>query len=173
MGGVAITVAELDIAHVTDSGKNKNTKQIFHGYFAVMELGKELTGKTFVSTEGDTNGFGEITFWNKNTTNIPRETVLEWNDFENMLHVATTDETEARYILTPNFMLDLYEWWKEQKTNIRVSFIKDRLYILFPDELVRIETTVDNMTEERLVEYAYTIARPLWHIIRLIEKVKL
>ena len=172
-GSITLTVAELDIEHVTGSGKNQSVKQIFHGYFARCKLGKELTGKTFVSTEGDTNGFGQVSFWNKGNAGIPKETILEWNDFENMLHVATTNETEARYVLTPDFMQDLYDWWKEHKTNIRVSFIKDSLYILFPDEQVRINTTVNNLTEERLVEYVYTIARPLWHILRLIEKVKL
>lgn len=174
VGDTPITVAEFDIEHVTGSGKNKSTKQIFHGYFASLELKRELAGKTFTSTEGDRAGFGQITFWNKSSADVPKETILEWNEFENMLHVATTNETEARYILTPNFMQDLYDWWKEQKTNIRIAFIKNRMYVLFPDDKIRLGHGITgDLTEESLVEYIYTIARPLWHILRLTGKVKL
>ena len=173
VGDILITLVELDVENVTGGGKNRNTKQIFHGYFASLELKRELAGKTFISTEGDRSGFGQITFWTKNSAGVPRETILEWNEFENMLHVATTDETEARYILTPNFMHDLYEWWKEQKTNIRIAFIKNRMYILFPDDKIRLGHGITgDLSEESLVEYIYTIARPLWHVIRLVKKVR-
>ncbi len=172
--GTDLTVAELDIEHVTGSGKNRHTKQIFHGYFATLKLTRALTGKTFVSTEGDTSGFGGVSFWNKSSQNLPKETILEWNEFEDMLHVATTNETEARYVLTPNFMHDLYDWWKEQKTNIRLAFHGDQMYMLFPDEQIKLwEGITSDLTADSLAEYVYTIARPLWHILRLTEKVRL
>ena len=85
----------------------------------------------------------------------------------------TTDKVEARYILTPNFMSDLYDWWKGQKGNIRISFIKDRMYLLFPDSQVRLNDTVSNIDETEVKQYMLTIARPLLHILHLIEDVRM
>lgn len=109
----SLFVSELDIQHVTGSGKNRNVKKIFKGYFVSIDLKRKLEGKTFVSTEGDKNGFGHRSFWNNRKDLGATETELEWGQFEKLLHVASTDHTEARYVLTPNFMSDLYDWWKD------------------------------------------------------------
>ncbi len=168
-----IKIAELDIKHVTGSGKNRSTKNIFLGYLVGFELNKELTGKTFVSAEGDKRGFGNWSAFANNKLEQAKETILEWNEFESLLHVATTDEVEARYILTPNFMHDLYDWWQGRETNIRLSFIKNRLFILYPDKKIRLNQTVEIITEETVAEYLYTIAWPLQNITKLIDDVRL
>lgn len=168
-----LRIAELDIRHVTGSGKNRSTKYIFHGYFASFILRKTLEGKTFVSTEGDENGFGHTSLFGVGTQREVKETILEWNEFENLLHVATTDEVEARYILTPNFMQDVYTWWKGKETNIRLSFIKNNLYILYPDPNIRLNQTIKNLTDESIVEYIHTIAWPLQNITKLLDDVAL
>lgn len=165
--------AELDIKHITGSGKNKQVRQIFKGYFISYALPHTLDGKTFISTEGDTYGFGHRTFWNVVAGVGATETKLEWNDFEELLHVATTDRIEARYILTPKFMQELYDWWKGKEANIRVSFIAGRVYMLFPDDQIRLDETVDKINEEEIKEYMYSIARPLMHVVRLIENVRM
>jgi Protein of unknown function (DUF3137) len=168
-----IIAAELDIKHITGSGKNRNTKYIFHGYFISISLNKVLSGKTFVSSENDKNGFGNLSFWNNSHSVNAKETLLEWNDFEDLLHVATTDEVEARYILTPDFMLDLYTWWNGQKGNIRLSFIQDNMYILFPDNQIRLDTTIEKISKENVAEYTHSIARPLRYVIKLLDDVRM
>jgi hypothetical protein len=165
----AVTVTELDVQHVTGSGKNRTVRHIFHGYFIECSLAKILAGKTFVSAEHDKTGFGHLSFFNS----AIKETILEWNEFEDILHVATTNEVEARYILTPDFMVDLHRWWKGRGENIRLSFIGDRLFILYPDRRVRIGETVKELDETSLIEHLYTIARPLMHVVHLIEDVRL
>lgn len=165
--------AELDIKHITGSGKNRNVKNIFKGYSVSYELPHVLDGKTFVSTEGDKYGFGHRTFWNAVSEGGAQETTLEWNDFEELLHVATTDKVEARYILTPGFMVELHDWWKGKETNIRMSFIGNRVYMLFPDEQIRIDETVDSIDEKEVREYILSIARPLLHVVRLISCIRM
>lgn len=160
--------AELDIKHITGSGKNRNVKNIFKGYSVSYELPHVLYGKTFISTDGDKYGFGHRTFWNAVSESGAQETTLEWNDFEALLHVATTDKVEARYILTPDFMTELHDWWKGRETNIRMSFIGNRVYMLFPDEQIRIDETVDSIDAQEVREYILSIARPLLHVVRLI-----
>lgn len=163
---------EGDIKHVTGSGKNRQVKHIFKGVFAVVALPRSLVGKTFISTEGDKSGFGHISFWNGIMDTGARETELEWNDFENKLHVAATDPTEARYILTPDFMQDLYTWWLEKPGNIRVSFIGNHLGVLYPDKHVRINHALWRIDTLSLRDYALSIARPLVHILHLVEDVE-
>lgn len=168
--GVVCQVAELDVAQVTGSGKNRSVRQIFHGYFVEIPLTRPLEGKTFVTAEKDTTGFGHRSLRGGGAV----ETVLEWNEFEELLHVATTNEVEARYILTPNFMTDLYTWWKEQAGEaIRVSFIGQRMYILFPDRTMKLRDSVAALTEEEVSVYAFSIARPFFHIAQLLEDVRL
>ncbi len=172
VGDREVQIAELDIKHVTGSGKNRHTKHIFHGYLVGMPLRRPLVGKTFVSTDGDTSGVGHQTFWNEVLGGEAKETQLEWNEFENLLHVATTDGAEARYILSTDFMHDLYEWWKEKPGNIRLSFIGQSFYILFPDDQVRLHDSVPRLNEQSLTDYLYTITKPLMHVVHLIEDVK-
>lgn len=165
-------LSELSVKHVTGSGKNRRTKKIFKGYFLSFDLNRPLTGKTFVSSEGDKKGFGHQSFWKSLRGTGAQETILEWNDFEALLHVASTDPTEARYILTPNFMAELHDWWVENKTNIRLSFVDNRMYILFPDSNIRLHNTVPALDQESLYTYVMSVAKPLMHVLHLVEKVK-
>lgn len=165
--------AELDARHETGSGKNRRVKKIFHGLFVSATLPKTLTAKTFVSTEGDRLGFGHKSFWKSLfVSGTPRETIFEWNDFEEKLHVATTDETEARYVLTPDFMATLYDWWKVRRGNIRVAFLADRMYILFPDRHMKLGSSVSSLDPYELKQYMKTIVGPLWHVGELLKLVE-
>lgn len=170
-----VKVIELDTKHVTGSGKNQHTKYIFHGYFVIFDLKKELSGKTFITTEKEkSNDIDiDINFFAVKDGSEVRETVLEWNEFEDLLHVTTNNELEARYILTPNFMHDLYEWWKGKETNIRLSFIDNRLYILYPDNNIKLNQTIEHITDENISDYVYSIAWPLQNVIKLIDDVRL
>lgn len=173
--GKALKFAEFDIKNITGSGKNRQVKNIFKGYFVEFDLDINLKGKTFVSTDGDRKGFGHQSFWNKFTKNGDevRPTQLEWNQFEDLLHVATSDPTEARYVLSPSFMNDLYKWWSGRKMNIRISFIGNKMYMLFPDKNVQFGRTIGKISERELLAYLEKIAPPVMHILHLVEDVQL
>lgn len=168
-------VSELHLEHITGSGRSRQVKQVFKGYFVALPLKKALAGKTFISTDGDRHGFAHLTYWATllETENQIKETKFEWNDFEELLHVATNNNREAREILTPQFMSDVYDWWKNHdQLNIRISFVGNLMYILFPDTQIRFEQTVSKVEPQELKEYMLTIAKPLLHILYLVEGVK-
>lgn len=175
LGNNKLKFAELDIKNITGSGKNRQVKNIFKGYFVEFDLDINLKGKTFVSTDGDRKGFGHQSFWDKFTKNGDevRPTQLEWNQFEDLLHVATSDPTEARYVLSPSFMNDLYKWWSGRKMNIRISFIGNKMYMLFPDKNVQFGRTIGKISEGELLTYLEKIAPPVMHILHLVEDVQL
>ena len=172
VNGKQVFVSELDLRNETGSGKNRKVKKIFHGYFVSCDLPAMRAGKTFVSTDGDRNGFGHRTFWNtriveKGVANV----TLEWNEFENLLHVAATDQIEARIVLTPDVMHRLYDWWQSEKGNIRLSFIASRLYILFPSREVTLAASVTTISSEAIRSELLTITKPLIPILHLLEVV--
>ena len=170
--GRRLAMAELSISHETGSGKNRRVKRIFHGYFATYTLPTTFTGKTFLSTDGDRNGFGHQSFWTRHAQGAVNATTLEWNEFEDLLHVATNNPTEARYILTPDLMQDVYDWWVALHENIRLSFIDTHMYILFPDKKMRLHTSVADLTEDSLADYLFLHARPFLHVTHLAEDIR-
>lgn len=169
-----LMVSELHLEHINGSGKSRNVKQVFKGYFVALPLKRALVGKTYISTDGDSHGFAHRTYWSTliDNENQIKETKFEWNDFEELLHVATDNNREAREILTPQFMSDLHDWWKNQeKLNIRIAFVGNLMYMLFPDGQIRFEQTVSKVEPAELKEYMLTIAKPLLHVLHLVEDV--
>ena len=172
VGGVPLTITELDIKQVEGSGRKKQETPLFKGYFAAYPLKRASKGKTFVSTEGDLYGFAHRTYWEGVASGDVKEVIVGNKTFEDLLFVATTDEAEAKAIISQEFMEDLYAWWQKQNTNIRISFIGDTMYILFPDERIRFEDTVDSIDDKEVEEYLVTIAEPLLNILHLVEDVE-
>jgi hypothetical protein len=166
-----LCIRELNVQNVTGSSKDRRIEIIFKGYFVSFEVTENFTGKTFISTEGDVFGFSNQTLINTFSKDKLKETQLEWNDFEKLLRVTTTDEVEARYILSPNLMHTLYEWWQTKKEKIRISFINNKMYVLFPNNNLRIGLTVTSLDRLAIQEYFESIALPLLHVLHLIETI--
>ncbi len=169
-----VTIREIQVQKQVSNGKNSNKVTIFHGVLASVELNKTLTGTTFISTEGDKVGFGHRGFWSEiiNSDGI-EETELEWNEFERDLHVATNNGIEARYILTPNFMVDLHTWWLEHKQNMRIVFKGNKMLMLLPDTEIKISSCTTSVEPEVLKQYAFSVIKPLWRTLALVEDIKL
>ncbi len=171
--GSNVFIAEAHISHITSSGKTRHTKEIFHGYFVSYDLLKPLMGKTFISTDGDRSGFGHRSFWSALTADGAQDTVLEWNEFEDLLHVAATDPVEARTILTPDVMSRLYDWWAGQnrQQNIRLSFLGTHVHVLFPSSEVHMLQTIKTITTVDIEKSVRAIVCPLVPLLQLLEVV--
>lgn len=155
-------------------GKHDRTITLFHGLYIIVNLPKTLQAETYISTESDSSGFAHTSFWGKIIgQNKIEETKLEWNDFENNLHVSSSDGVEARYILTTNFMEGLYNWWKEGRENMRIKFSDQRMQMLLPDDRVKITFSIDSLDPKELEDYFFSMAKPLWRTLTLVEKLKL
>jgi len=168
-----VSFREVQATRREGSGKNSRTVTVFHGILVTVDLSKTLTATTYISTEGVKYGLAHDSFWSGVKEQGIEETILEWNEFEKDLHVASSDGIEARYILTPNFMADLYAWWQEGKENIRISFKGNRMILLLPDHKVRVNfsTTASDVT--KLTQYLMSIAKPIWRTLTLVEDVRL
>ena len=173
-GEKEVSIRELQVLRRYYDGRGReHHANLFTGVFVLAQLPFTVKGRTYISTEGDTTGFAHKTFW-KNVmgrTDV-EETILESNDFENDLHVATTDPTEAREILTPDFMVDLHDWWMEHKLNMRIGFAGNIMYMLLPDDSIRFSRSTTSTKLSAIERYAWTVVRPIWRSLVLIEDVK-
>lgn len=168
-------VTEIDVKHIERSGRRVFVKNIFSGLFVTLELPRTLEGKTVISTELCLlyqDIFGETFDLDVSVTE------LEWNDFEKLLQVKTTDPTEARYILTPDFMEDLFNWWRDKKQQgdkklqVHMSFVGSHMYLLFPDKRTRVGNAALRIKTDELKKHVESIALPLMHILKLIDDVE-
>ncbi|OHA26127.1 MAG: hypothetical protein A3C06_03870 [Candidatus Taylorbacteria bacterium RIFCSPHIGHO2_02_FULL_46_13] len=123
-------MAEINV--VRGSGKHRQT--VFKGLVFDLDVSKSFLGETYIRAENE--GSLGIPMGSTGTrllfSSMLKTAKLEWNDFEKLLEVQTSDETEAREILDPRFMEVLYVWWKVHKKPVRVSFKGHYLYLAIP-----------------------------------------
>jgi hypothetical protein len=78
-------------------GKNSETRTVFHGLFFQFDFNKALSGVTFVDPE-------QAAAYQVGDRTKMSVVALESPEFEREYKVWSTNETEARYILTPAMM---------------------------------------------------------------------
>lgn len=172
-GATEIAFRELAVTQKvqTKSGKLHEV-QLFKGVFVTAALPQAHAAKTFISTEGDRTGFAHRDFWADLLEHKEvKETVFEWNDFESLLHVASTDPKTARELLDPQAMTDVYDWWQEHKLNMRMSFIDNTFYLLLPEAKIEIGTSTRSAEVRAIRTYACSLLRPMWRTLVLLDDV--
>ena len=110
-------------------GRRKETwHTIFKGLFFHADFNKEIKGRTYIEPDTAERLFGK--FGQKLQTSSKGKLVkLENPEFEKIFAVFGTDQTEARYILTPTIMEALVNIYKMYKRRMHISFIGSRVYI--------------------------------------------
>jgi hypothetical protein len=148
---VDILVREVD-ARAEVKQKNKEGHGIYHvfkGFIAMIPVSESFRGETYIQAESDGRFFdsGAGGFFDRRDD--IEETELEWGEFERFLQVKSTKPTEAREIFTPDFMAVLYDWWKGNDREFRISFIGDAVYIAFPTRVTLEPKILGRLNEER------------------------
>jgi hypothetical protein len=123
----------------TGSGKNRRTRYvtIFRGIFFIADFHKHFSGATYVlpSSGGDWGGgiFDTLRDWGHALSGRPGEPVrLEDPTFERSFDVHSTDQVEARYILSMSMMQRLVEFRNKLNTPIALAFVNSLIYIAIP-----------------------------------------
>ena len=158
------------VAH-TQSG-HQAPVEVFRGLVMWTDLSFTHNAETYISTDGDRAGFAHKTFWSMLLgRHTVQETILEWGEFEDALHVATSDPVVARQLLTPDLMQEIYDWWSEHRLNMRIAVKANQLYLLIPEASIRIGSSTTSTRLPVIKRYAESLARPIWRGLRLIEDV--
>jgi len=142
------TTLELIEAQLTEtrgSGKNRRTVTVFNGVFVLLGMNKDFLGKTVVKKDS-----GKIGNWFTRKFNKPlfSKKIVDLNNvkledpvFEKKFEVYSTDQVEARYLLTTSFMERLLELSGlfSKSGVIQCSFYLNKLLLMIPSDKNRFE----------------------------------
>jgi hypothetical protein len=133
--------SEMNTVNVKKIEDRKTTYPVFRGYFFHADFNKNFAAETYVDAVLgiQTCNAREMLF--KEYTNNGLA-ILENPEFSRLFKVRTTDQVEARYILTPTIMEAIVKLYKNFKEPIHFSFVGSRVYcaIDFSKELFEAPT---------------------------------
>jgi len=137
-----IRLSELhtEYRQVTYDSKGRRREHwvtIFRGLFISADFHKHFHGVTLVLPDTEQSWLGGFGQWLQSISaklgNQPGELVkMEDPEFERLFKVFSTDQVEARYILTPNMIRRIVEFRKKTNSPIRLSFIASRVFVAIP-----------------------------------------
>lgn len=113
-----------------DGHRKEQWHTIFKGLFFHADFNKEFKGQTYISPDHSEKLFGKALQSKKvHKRSGKAELVkLENIEFEKLFKVYSSDQIEARYILTPVIMEALVNIRNQYKRPLNLSFIGSRVY---------------------------------------------
>ncbi len=131
IGATAVEFSEVHAAYETRDSKGRRQRHTIHrGLFFIADFNKHFAGETFVLPDRSERLFKGISrFFQSLGRRRPDLVKLEDPDFERHFVVYSTDQTEARYILSPSLMLRIVEFKEKAGRNIRLSFLDSNVHI--------------------------------------------
>lgn len=124
--------AEYETQVQTKNGTRTEWHDIFKGIIFAADFNKNFNGVTILKPS---NLFSTMSAWfSKNLFSFGDKDVvtLENVDFNKTFITHSTDQVEARYILTPAMMDRILTLNKNTDSTLSLSFINSRMYIAFP-----------------------------------------
>lgn len=115
----------------TDSKGRRRTYwvTIFKGIFFVADFNKHLSGRTYIVPDAGISLLGIGKLCEKWRFDRGELVELENPDFEKLFTVYSTDQVEARYILSPSMMERLIHFRRKANARLHLSFIDSNLYL--------------------------------------------
>jgi hypothetical protein len=110
-----------------DGNEKKEVITLFHGMFFDIDFNKHIKGETFVVPDNAERMLGKLgqQFQSDKRGELVK---LENIEFEKHFAVFSTDQVEARYILTPTMMEALVNIRKNIGRSFYMSFIGEKVY---------------------------------------------
>jgi hypothetical protein len=130
IGETQIKFSELNAKHESGSGKNRTVVQVFKGLFFIGDFNRHFHGRTVVLPDTSERLLGRIgqklQQWNIARDELVR---LEDPEFEREFVVYSTDQVEARYILSTSLMSRILDFKRKVGKKVHLSFVGSRLYM--------------------------------------------
>lgn len=114
-----------------DSKGRESWSTIFQGLFIVSEFNKNFKGKTVILPDSAQSTFGDVIGGWLQSNNFSRSELVKMDDgtFEKEFVVYSTDQIEARYILSHSLMSKLLTFKQKSGHPIYVSFIGGSIHM--------------------------------------------
>ena len=133
VGETAVDFSEVKAERETGSGKNRRRYTIFKGLFFIADFNKNFLGRTLVLPDTAEKLFGHVgqmmQSWNLTRDDLVK---LEDPEFEQLFVVYSTDQIEARYILSTSLMARIVDFRKKTGRDIYISFLNSSVVVAIP-----------------------------------------
>jgi hypothetical protein len=135
LGATAVRFSEVTAKREERSGKNKREVTVFRGVFFEADFNKHFRGATYVLPDTAQKMFGafglgglgqSLQSLDKSYGAIVK---LEDPAFEREFVVYSSDQVEARYILSSALMERIVEFRQRCKRKVHLSFVGDEVYL--------------------------------------------
>jgi len=166
--GVQITLFESKLEHESGYGKDRRRQTLFKGVMIEISMNKSFQGKTIIRKDS-----GAIGNWFKDKLSKLESVRLEDPEFENQFEVYSSDQVEARYLLTTSFMqrlLDLKTAFGGKK--IECSFYNKSLLMLISINRNMFEPGSIHERED-FIDDAKSLLNEMQSIFQIIDTLKL
>ncbi|WP_394147979.1 DUF3137 domain-containing protein [Shewanella atlantica] len=165
--GVGIAINELKLTKEVRRDKRNETKTVFSGVMVQLGCHKSFSGHTVVVR----NRGSLINFLSDSFKRLSR-VKLEDPRFEKLFDVFSSDQVEARYLLTVAFMERLQELANCFSGQFQCAFYEDKLLIMLASRENRFE--LGSIFNGATFEYEFSqINREMKQLFAMIEVLKL
>jgi hypothetical protein len=135
IAGVQVRFSEVMTQAPRFWGKIVAPRVSFKGLFFIGQFNKDVKGRTFVLPDIWEKLLGRIGHNLQKLHSLRGDLVkLEDVEFEKAFAVYSTDQVEARYILSTSLMQRLLDFRRKAGRNVLMSFIGSRVYIAVPHQ---------------------------------------
>lgn len=168
--GVNIDLFETELEVKKRSKSRDSYVSVFKGIVIHLSMNKNFSGKTIVKRDG-----GAISNFLKNNfaSNDLQNVKLEDPRFEKIFEVYSSDQVEARYLLTTSFMERLMELNNcYGGEGVECSFHKDKLLVMIPVKRDLFEPGSIYQAED-FVDDAKSLLKEINLIFKIIDILKL
>jgi len=161
--GFAFQEAHLEVKRTRPSKRGTKTYyvDVFHGLIGMIDFHKPFSSTTIASA--DKGLLNRIAGWA-----VPGQRArLESPDFEDRFEVYTTDQVEARYLLTPAFMERMIDLDRFFNGNLEFAFDNGRLLFAANHHANWMETrgSIADLTHESYVVNIIKDVTMIYHLI--------
>ncbi|MEP7127783.1 MAG: DUF3137 domain-containing protein [Chitinophagales bacterium] len=160
LGATAVKFSELhhEEKHVTTDSKGHRQESwitIFKGIFFIADFNKNFSGSTYIGPDAGDSFFGIGRFFEKWVTGKGELVKLESPEFEKYFTAYSTDQVEARYILSTTMMERLVQFRKKVTNNLHLSFVQSNVYIALsiPESLFEPNIFSSGLKQDYLKKY--------------------
>ncbi len=156
--------SELHTEQQVGSGKDSHWETIFKGLFFIGDFNKNFSGRTYVWSERNP----QINFLTRLFSSFARElekVKLESVEFEKRFIVYSSDQVEARYILTPSFMERVVRLQDRMGEGTSLSFVNTNINVAVPIKEALFEPSVFSANDFGRLEDFRTTLQIVYDII--------
>ena len=130
--GINIQFSDIHAQKKNQNSKGKDSwSTIFQGLFIVADFNKHFMGETVILPDTAQSTFGDIIGHWLQSNNASRDELVKMDDpeFEKEFVVYSTNQIEARYILSHSLMKKLLAFKHKSKHSVYISFIGTHIYM--------------------------------------------